>query len=156
MATAVESLLKSHDGDIAIVAQETGYGQTTLEELLMLLKLPDEIQDLLKSHDLGYEAHKLVNITPKSRKIQLANALVGMSTKDVRALIEYAKKNKELAVVKCKEAVVKSKTVKEKIFMVLVELSEEQYVQLKQKAERKRLSADTLATSVIREWLESD
>lgn len=160
MSDAVISLKKTYSS-MSKVKKLTGYSTETLRALGSLRDLPDEVQTLIKEKKLGYEAHKILSIhsstdqEEEKRRVELAQALIGVNdTDDFRAIIEYVKKNSNTPVEKCKQLVLESKTIKKKVFMVVAELSEEQYMPLKGLAARQNISVDDLIGRIVNEWLE--
>jgi hypothetical protein len=152
MAEAV-SYLKKKYSSLEEVASKVGYKRETLRELECLLDLPETAKKLVRSGRLGQDAHKILLVKPRSRREQLAKTIADLNTSDARAVIEYVRKNPNLSIDKCKQRVLESKTVKEKVFMVVVPLSEEEYVKLKDQSVTRKISIDQMARLIVANWL---
>ena len=154
MAEAVR-FLKMGDGSFAAVAKRLGgyYDRETLRALASLLDLPAEAKELVATRQLGYEAHKLLQVHPQSRQVELANKMVGLSTTDTRGVIEYVKRNPAVSVEECTKRVLESKTTKEKLYVVIVPLQEDAYLTLKDEAETRAITVDRLVEELATNWI---
>ena len=141
------------------VGEAVGVNHETVREFLTLLKLPKPIQDmfeqgLLKRLEQSRRLWQLSRTRPDLLE-DVANAISDVGTKDAQQIIEHILRNPGLSVFKAKDAVIKSKTLKEREFHVIALLPEDDYRVLTSEAKKQNIAVDALVTSIVQDWLKS-
>lgn len=97
-AEAYRTLAESFELSQEQIATRVGKGRTTVTNLLRLLRLPPEVQDLLREGRLtAGQARPLLAIPEKDRQIELAERAVreGLTARQLEALAGAPKEKKE-------------------------------------------------------------
>lgn len=80
-------------------------------------------------------------------------ALADMRALDQRQVVRFAKKYPQASFEQFKERVLSSKDTKERIYMAILPLVEEEYKKLKEESEKMKMSWDELCMKIIKDWL---
>lgn len=97
-AEAYRTLGESFELSQEEVASRVGKGRTTITNALRLLRLPEEIQDLIRDGRLtAGQARPLLTMADKAAQIELAERAIkeGLSARDLEALTSEPKKETE-------------------------------------------------------------
>ena len=101
--------------------------------------------------DTGYRISR--DIEGPKRQIEIGEAATDLNAFDARALIDYAKRNPTLSIEKCKQRVLKSKTVTEKLHLFVLPFPEETFGKLKAAAKELKTTPEELIQKVVKDWL---
>lgn len=143
-------------GSNAAVGRAVGVSGEIVREFVSLLQLPDEVQGLLESGELGLEqGRRLVQLERVRPSVlrEAAQAMVGLLSKDSRNLVEYLCNYRDVSVSEARERILGSKTVRRREFHLVARLPEQDYRQLKAWASRRRQPVDELVTEIVTAWL---
>lgn len=104
------------------IAKRVGKGRTTITNTLRLLRLPEEIQDLLREGRLtAGQARPLLAIPERGRQLELADQAVekGLTARELEALAAAPRVAKEKAATKVDEIDVNTRAAQEKLTTAL-------------------------------------
>lgn len=144
------------------VGQIFGVSGEIVGEFLSYFKLPEAIQQL-------FEQKKLTQLEQVRRLSQLkrrnpdalatvtsaAREILGMKSHDARHVIEYMLSHPGISAQQAREIVAQSKTVVEQEYYVMALLTSNEYKMLTKEARKRKVTQNTLASDIIRDWLRS-
>lgn len=96
----------------------------------------------------------LAGIEDLEQRDKIAETIAEMTALDQRQVVRYAKRHPEASLEQFKERVLASKDVKERIYMALLPLNEEEYRTLKEESGKLNMSWDALCMKIIKDWLD--
>lgn len=102
----------------------------------------------------GEVVTELAGIEDLERRDKIAEIIAGMNALDQRQIVRYAKRHPEASLEQFKQRVLASKDVKERIYMALLPLTEEEYRNLKEESGKLNISWDALCMKIINDWLD--
>ena len=141
------------------VAQAVGVSDEIVREFLTLLKLPKLIQDMFEQRQLRRleQSRRLWQLSRTRPELleTVAKAISGLRSWDARQIIEHILRNPDITVAAAKDAVLRSRTIKEREFHVIAILPEDDYRLLANEAKKMKVPVDELVTSVVQDWLRS-
>jgi len=153
-AEAVRYLRESERMSYADIGRSVGADGWTISQFDKLYDLPESVWKLIDSGMIMLDKGYRISRRGSEFQAELGEALSDLNTKDSRAMVEYVMKNPDLSIGECKRKVLESKTVKDKIFMVVVPLPEETYAKLKQDSMKRNISVDEMVKQIVVEWLQ--
>jgi len=131
-----------------------------LREFGAVMELPVEVKEMVRNNlitsvDIAYRISRLEN---SEDQIRLAKNVVqrGLSTSDVRAIIEYKIKNPHVRLEDATERVIKSKTKVVTCHVVIMELQKNTIDELKEEAKAKGINIDDLILSMLQARVEAN
>ena len=141
------------------LADELGVSPELIRALVSLLKLPAEVQQLIKEKKILFDAAQRINTIDRKkekwrrakRQIEVANAIAGLSSHEQREIIQYAKKYPNASLSNFKKRVTAPLST-ENIHVAIIPLSEESFRRLQSVSVRKKISLEKLILSIIDEW----
>lgn len=152
-AEATRYLRESERMSYTEIGKAVGADGWTISQFDKLYDLPESVWKRIDSGEIKLDKGYLISKMGKEVQAELGDALSDLKTNDARAMVEYVVKNPDLSIGECKRKVLESKTVKEKLFMVVVPLPEETYVKLKQDSMKRNISVDEMVKKIVVEWL---
>lgn len=146
--------LREYYGSLKEVEKRAGVSYEMLREFLNVKKLPNEIKLLVKSRKIDSVeiAEEILKVKGNKRQKELAEniARLKLSTKDVRDVVQYANTVLELSIDDCIRRVLESKAIKEKRYMVVMELKNSTLERLRKEAEKLSVDIEDLAKSIFK------
>jgi hypothetical protein len=97
---------------------------------------------------------KLAGIEDLKRRDKIAEIIAGMHSLDQKQVVKYAKRHPEASLEQFKERVLASKDIRERIYMALLPLNEEEYRTLKEESQKLGMAWDALCMKIITDWLD--
>jgi len=126
-----------------------------LREFGAILDLSEEVKmmiqkDMITSVDTAYRISRLKS---KKDQIELANAVIKrkMSASDVRAVVEYKTKSRNIPVNEVVQRILESKTKVVTHHLIIMELQMNTYETLKREAQKRGQTAESLAFRILGE-----
>jgi len=154
IARATRLLLRNY-GSTKKLASEFDVSRPIIESFDKINDQPKEIKKLIEEGKVLLDAStKLSTISDITKRIELANAVAGLTAFDTRYVIDYWKKHPELSAEKCKRIVLDSKSITKEIHVLVIPLEAEQYNAFQLAAKTKGLKTEDAARLAIMEWLE--
>jgi ParB-like chromosome segregation protein Spo0J len=145
--------LADHYGSPRKLADKLGVSYELIRTILRLLKLPPEVRGLVKEGDILYDAaQRIERIRDPRMQIEVANAAVGLTSHQVRDLVQYVKKYPNSSPAEYRNRIVHSVGRKERINVVVLPLRDETYVSLKEFSKDQGVSVEKLVLQIISEW----
>src|SRR2546425_75555 len=146
----------NHFGSTKNAAQKLGVSYSLLRSIISLLKLPAEVQQLIKEKRILYDAaQRLLTLPDSKQQIEVAKAIVGLPSHKQREIIQYAKGHPTDRLPKIIERVrTRPKQDTERIHVAVVPLREETYRSLSPQAASRKISVEKLILDIIHEWVE--
>ncbi len=145
----------NHFGSTKNAALKIGVSYSLLRSIISLLKLPVEIQELVRKRHILYDAAQRLLTLPDSRQqIEVARAIVGLPSHKQREIIQYAKGHPTDGLPKVIERVrTRPKQETERIHVAVVPLREDAYSSLSSHAMNRKVSVEKLILDIIHEWI---
>ena len=147
---------------IKISEERSHISPEMLREFGAVMELPEEVKEMVKNNmitsvDIAYRISRLEN---SEDQLCIAKTVVqqGLSTSDVRAIVEYKTKNPHVALEDATERVIKSKTEVVTRHVVIMELQKNTFDKLREKAKAMKINISNLVLSMLRarvkaEWI---
>lgn len=147
--------LRQKYGSIKKVADRVAVAQETLREIEKLLDLPDEVKQQILNGAIGFKTgYEISKIPDKTRQVEAGEVVANMGYLDARAITDYARRNPHMTVEDCRRRVIETKTITEKLHLVVVPFEDEVFQKLAEEAKNQNIPLDELINNVIKHWLE--
>jgi len=157
LLTIAESVryLSNLYGSYDAVAKEVGASAEIIREFDSLLDLPAEVKKLILSEKIGLDTGYRISrhIKDPKKQVEIGRAVSNLNAFDSRALIDYAKRNPNLSVEKCRQQVLKSKTVTEKLHIFVLPLPDEIFGKLETASKELKILPEDLVRKIVEDWL---
>ena len=140
-----------------LVAEEVGVSAEIVREFLMLLELPEDVQELINTKRLGLEHGRRLRQLGRHRPsivTDAARAAAHMTALDARNMVDYLIKHPTATVPDAQQMIADSKPVITHEYRVEVSLAAEKFKQLAAEARRLRQSVNSLACEIVAGWLD--
>ncbi len=134
-------------------AAKLGVSYELVRSILTILNLPKEVQSLIKQGRILYDAaQRLTRIDDDKRKIEVANAISGVSSHKARDIIQFAKSNPNASLDGFKKRITAPKSPKETIHLAVLPIRKEMYSLLQERSRHDGISTQKLILRIIDEW----
>lgn len=145
----------AHFGSTKNAALKLGVSYSLLRSIVSLLKLPIEVQKLVRERHILYDAaQRLLTLPDSQQQIEVARAIVGLPSHKQREIIQYAKGHTTDSLPKVIERVrTRPKQETERIRVAVVPLREDTYSSLSSHATKRKISIEKLILDIIHEWV---
>lgn len=154
IAKATRLLLRNYRSTKNL-AEDFDVSRPIIESFDKINDQPEEIKKLIAEGKILLDAStKLSTISDITKRIELANAVAGLTAFDTRYVVDYWKKHPELSAEKCKRIVLNSKSIKKVIHVLVIPLEAKHYNAFQLAAKAKGLKSEDAARLAIMEWLE--
>lgn len=142
--------LEDYYGSTKKVAKKAGVSYEQIRTILKLLKLPKEVQRLIKEGKILQDAaQRIARIRNPKDQIKVAKSITGLRSHDARELMQYAKTHPNLSLEKYKKRIVKSKKKVKKIRIVIIPFEEETYDILNKISNKKKITPSKLIKEMV-------
>lgn len=132
------------------VAQKLGVTYEHVRELLKLLELDSRVQKLVEERKIPYDAAwRLAEIKNKERQKEVANAIINLDTHSGREVVRYSRYNPGKSAQEYVDRLLKSKTTKKEVKLLIIPMDKNKYQSLKIVADREKLSVADLVLKII-------
>jgi len=154
LAKLIDKLSK-HYGSYQELAKKLGLNPETVRETLKLLKLPQEVQDMVKEEKLKHEvAWRIESIKNREAQIKVAKAVRGLNTHNARDIVRIYKKNSNINIEEYVKNFKSSQIQIEKVNLMIIPIKKEDYLKIKQKADNFNESPEKFVIDkIILPWL---
>jgi len=113
-----------------------------------------KIKKLLEEERISLEAvGELARLKNLEKRDEVAESVIDMNALDQIQIFRYAKRHPHASFEQFRNRVLTSKDVKERIYMAILPLTEEEYKTLKEEAGKLKMSWDGLCMKIIKDWL---
>lgn len=153
-------LKKSKDRQEA--ARKLGVSQELIRSIVSLLKLPPEVQELIRNDQILFDAAQRLNTiklkddkAEKSKQIEVARAIAGLPSHKQREIIQFAKRFPNSSLKDYTKRVTRPREVRN-LHVIVLTMEEDIYKNLQKIAKQKRLSVEKSVLEIIDEWLEGN
>ncbi len=154
IARAVRLLKHDEYSSTKALAKAFGVSRSIIEAFDRILDQPPEIRKLIESGEVLLDTStKLVSITDRRRRIEIAKQVAGETAFDARYIIDYAKKHPEITAKECKRIVFASKDSVTSVHVVVVPLDDQLFRRFQDQASSRKLRLEDAAKLAIEEWL---
>lgn len=155
-AEACRRLLRTYNNSYQKMAKQVGVSSEIIREVDSINDLPQEAKQILLSGGKGLDKAYRISTKIKGAKnqIKVAKAVADLGAHDARKVIEYIMQNPEISIEKCKQRVLKSKTVTEKVYVIVLPLEDKSFQKLRKKSKELKLAPGELAKKIVEDWLE--
>lgn len=134
-------------------AEDLGVSYQLLRSILSILKLPAEVQKLVKNGDILYDAAYRINtIKDPYRQKEVAKIIAGLKSHDQREIIHYAKKFPKSKISDFKNRVIKPRDV-EKLHVVVIPLGETTFNAVDMARKKKKITLEKAFVDIVEEWV---
>ena len=147
--------LSDYYGDYRKLADKLGLHHETVREILKLLKLPKKIQQYVKEGKIKHEvAWRIASIKGEKNQIKITEALIGLDTHNARDLVRIFKNDPSINLSNYVKRFKITKPSIEKINLVIVPMSQFDYLKIKKESKKKNKSPEKFISEVIiSDWL---
>lgn len=137
-------------------AKKAGASSQLIRSIASLLKLPVEVQSLIKEGKILMDAAQRLNtIEGSKRQLEVAKAIVGLTSHQQREIIQYAKKFPNAKLSDYKNRVIKPREI-EKLHVGIIPLREEVFEAIQKASKKKDISIEKLLVDIVENWLERE
>lgn len=128
-----------------------------LRKLTSLLRLPEEVQQLLLMGEIGIDVAAQLSESKldDETKVKVGKVIAGMIAHDAREVIQYATKFPNAIIEEYKNRVLAAKPKTEEIFVAIIPLNEKDYQKLKKESKKQKISLHLLCSNILQEWLKN-
>ena len=148
--------LSDHYGSPRKLADKIGVSYELMRTILRLLRLPQEVQQLIRDGKILYDAaQRIERISDPRRQLEIARASVGLTSHQTRDLIQYGKKYPDSDIMEYRSRILGSIGQKERINVIVLPLRQELYALLKKYSKERAISIERLALQVVSDWASS-
>lgn len=146
--------LTDYYGSASQLAEKIGVSYEVIRAALVLLTLPEEVQNYIENNQILYDAgQRLARIKNKETQIKVAESIIGLSSHDARQIIQFAKKYPDESIDDFKRRVVESKDKIEKINLIIIPFREDKFEILKKISKNEKISPEILIVKIIDQWI---
>ena len=132
------------------VAEKFDCTPSLIHQALKILTLPAEVQQLVKEGKILLDvANQLSTIKSTKIQIKIAKLAIGLSSKNVRDMVQYSKGNPNSSLDEYKQRLL-IQTTKEKVNILILPLKEDVFISLKTMAKQEGLTPEKL----ILRWIQ--
>ena len=134
-------------------AEDLGVSYQLLRSILSILKLPTEVQKLVKSGKiLSDAAYRINTIKDPSRQKEVAKIIADLKSHEQREIIQYAKKFPNAKLSDFKNRVIKPRDV-EKLHIIIVPLDEKTFNAVNMARKKKKITLEKALVSIVEQWV---
>ncbi len=135
-------------------AEKLDVSDELVDSILRILELPGEVQDMIAKGDILYDAaQRLERIPDTGKQIEVAKAMMGLTSHQARDLIQYAKKYPEASISAYKKRVENSEGKTERINIIVLPVRNETYSSLRRASRKRKVSVEKLVSEIVSNWL---
>jgi len=146
--------LSEYYGSTQKAAEKLGVSNELVKSILRIVKLPSEVKDLIREGKILYDAaQRLQRIPDQGRQVEVAKAIVGLTSHQARDLIQYAKKYPRVGISEYRKRISSSEARTERINVIVLPVREETYSALRRIGKREGVSIERLVSNIITQWL---
>lgn len=154
IAKKCEQLSKEY-GSPKKVAEKLQRSYQLIRSILSLLRLPEEVQQLIKNRKIGYDAaQRLSTMRTPAKQIEVARTIAELPSHKAREIIYYAKVNPHRGLGNYRERITAPKKKPEKIYVTVIPLTKDTYKKLNDAGKKKGISLEKLILSIVGDWME--
>jgi len=155
LAKRCESVVKNSKSTQE-AAKKAGVSYQLMRSAISLLKLPPEVQSLIKDGKILFDAAQRINtIKNPKRQTEVARTIIGLTSHQQREVIQYAKKFPEAKLSDYKNRLMKPREI-EKLNVAIIPLKEEFFNPVKQESKKRGISIEKLLVTIIENWVRSE
>jgi len=141
-------------GSIRVTSEKLGVSYQLVRSIVRLLKLPEEVQKLVKEKKILYDAaYRILTIEDPQNQVKVARAIAGLPSHKQREIIQYAKRYSDSGLSDYIARVTRPKPKPEKIHIAVIPLREEMYKSLQETSKMQKISVQKLILNVVEQWL---
>lgn len=155
IAQAVRLLVNDDEyASTSKLAEEFAVSRPTIEAFDKMNDQPTEIQKLIEDGKIGIGINPtLSSIANIERRISVANAIAGLSTKEARVIIIRCKKDCNLKPEECKNILINAKLAEKSTKSLTISLELSEHLKFLKVSEKAGLSAKEAAKQAISDWI---
>lgn len=138
-------------------AQKLGVSSELVRSIINLLKLPDEVKQLVKERKILFDAAQRINTIKlkdkrkeEIKRIEVAKTIAGLTSHEQREIIQYAKKFPNSGLTNYKKRVVATREVRN-VHVIVVTLEDSTYNFLQKYAKKEKITIEKLVQKLIDE-----
>lgn len=146
--------LVQHYGSTRTTAEKLGVSFELVRSIVSLLKLPKEVQKLVRENKILFDAAKRIStIKDPHNQVEVAKAIAGLPSHKQREIIQYAKRYPDSGLGDYIDRVTRPKPKPERIHVAVIPLRDEIYKSLQVAGRMQKISVERLILNVIEQWL---
>jgi len=149
------SFLLNMYGSREALAKKIGLSQEMIREIMLPLKLPQEIQELIRNRKIDSidKVKQISALKGPSKQMAAAKEFVNTQTKDARD-IKRLIESRELSAKRAREIISKAKP--KDLHVFFIDFNEEQYRAILTQAKIRRTEPAELVKEIISDWLKRE
>lgn len=135
-------------------AEKLGVSNELVSSILRILKLPSAVRDMIAKGEILYDAaQRLQRISDSDKQVEVAKAMIGLTSHQARDLIQYARKYPEANISAYKKRVESSEGKTERINIIVLPVRNETYSLLRRVSRKRKTSVEKLVSEIVSSWL---
>lgn len=147
--------LSDHYGSAKVTAEKLGVSYELVRSITSLLKLPEEIQNLVRNRRILYDAAKrLLTIDDSNKQIVVARAIADLPSHRQREIILYAKSVPDAKLEEYIQKVMRPKVTPDRIHIAVIPLNKDAFQSLHAFSKKRNISVEKLILGIINQWIE--
>lgn len=146
--------LADHYGSVRLASQKLGVSYELVRSIISLLRLPKEVQTMVKENKILYDAAKrLLTIKDANKRTEVAKAIVGLPSHRQREIIRYARLYPESDLTNYIRRVVEPTRRTETIRVAVIPLRNPMFHSLDTIRKVRKITVERLILNIVDEWL---
>jgi hypothetical protein len=148
------SRLADHYGSVSLASKKLGVSYELVRSIISLLRLPKEVQALVKENKILYDAAKrLLTIEDAKKETEVARAIIGLPSHRQREIIRYARVYPESDLTDYIQRATRPRRRTETIHVAVVPLRNPLFLPLEAISKTRKISVEKLILNIVEEWL---
>ncbi len=153
IAKKCNSILQKSNS-IGDAAKKSNVSYELFRGILSILKLPEEVQQLVKNGDILFDAAQRINrIKSIDKQKEVAQIIAGLKSHEQREIIQHAKKFPNANLLDFTERVIKPVNVEE-FHVIIIPLENKLYRIVDEKRKKQKTSLEKILVNIITQWTE--
>ena len=153
IAKKCNEILQNSDS-VTDAAKKMGVSYELLRAILSILKLPKEVQQMIKSGDILFDAAQRINrIKDPNRQKKVAQVIAGLKSHEQREIIQYAKKFPQANLSDFAKRVGSSATTEE-LHVAIIPLNETTFKAVDEERKKQKTSLEKMLVEIIERWVQ--
>ena len=134
-------------------AKKLGVSYELLRGILSILKLPKEVQQLVKNGDILFDAAQRINrIKDPDRQKEAARIVAGLKSHEQREIIQYAKKYPKASLSDFTKRVISPVDI-EKFHVVIIPLEDKIFQVVDEERKKQKNSLEKILVNIVEQWV---
>ncbi len=136
------------------LAEKVGVSDHLIRSIVSLLKLPPDVQDLVRKGEILYDAgYRLNTLSSAARQSQVAKIIAGLPSHVQREIIQHAKNNPDADLTDFRRRLTDKPVKREKVHLVVLPLMGQEFRDLRRLSQQRGMSVQDVVLQALREYV---